>query len=140
MIAEYLLPVLATLLVGALIRTTRPQIAQIIGAEPQFPDPAAPTSSADRTAADLPRAVSTGAFSGAMGGGIAEAPAITLEQYLALAADIKRAERPFGAQDPMPAARRSLQASLGVGGAGQWLERFQRWRREVLGALFVRRH
>jgi hypothetical protein len=140
MIAEYLLPVLATLVVGALIRATRPGIARIIGAALQSPDPAALASSADRMTADLPRAVSTGAFSGAMGGGITEAPSITLEQYRALAADIKRTDRPLGAHDPMPAVRRALQASLGVGGAGRWLERLQRWRREVLGALFVRRH
>jgi hypothetical protein len=135
------LPVLATLLVGALIRATRPGIARIVGAAPQSPDPTASAASgAERAAADLPRAVSVGAFSGAMGGGIAEAPTITLEQYLALAADIKRTDRPLGAHDPMPAVRRALEASLGVGGARRWLEHIQRWRREVLGALFVRRH
>jgi hypothetical protein len=138
MISEYLLPVVTTLMVGALARASRPDIARILGLPPQ--DVAVGTASAPASQpAELPRAISVGAFSGATGGGFTAASAITEENYKTLAADVHRSDWPLGAADPMPVVRRALASTLGADGGAGWQEELKRWQRKLVSSIFPRR-
>jgi hypothetical protein len=145
MITEYLLPVVAALLVGAMTKMTRFGLAAIINGTPGGALDAVPLSGADRMGMQLPRVSGGFGFSGSTGGGSSFAPALVTDHYLALAEDIKRTNRPLGVPDPAIAVRQVIEASLGVPGSGVagsargWLDLMQRWGRATLGGFLPKR-
>jgi hypothetical protein len=144
MISEYLLPVVAALLVGALTMLSRPALAAIINGGPVALD-AIPASGAERQGLQLPRVSGGFGFSGSTGGGSSFIPALATDHYLALAEDILRSDRAPGTTDPTDNVRKVIEVSLGLPDDGtapsdaDWATKMQRWANEVMDALFPRR-
>lgn len=133
MIAEYLLPVVAAMLVGALAKLSRADLEAIIAGAPGWApsDPIAPVADANPGPLQLPRVAGGMGFSGSSGASVDVAgPASAANHYLELAEAIREAGRVPAAPDPAKAARRALAATLGfpvVSMALGWIGRMQRW-------------
>ncbi len=145
MISEYLLPVIAAMLVGALAKTSRFGLETIMNGDPEGPgsDPPAGDSGSN-PALYLPRVSGGVGFSGSTGGAVGFAsPAAAASAYLELAEDIRRADRTPGARDPAAGVRRVLAANLGSSVAPvYWIDRMHKWSIDALNAIFAgwRRH
>ena len=145
MISEYLLPVIAAMLVGALAKTSRAGLETIMNGDPEGPDPDPPADDrGGNPALYLPRVSGGVGFSGSTGGAVGfGSPAAAASAYLELAEDIRRAERTPGMRDPAAAVRRLLAASLGTSVAPtDWMDRMHKWGIDTLNAVLApwRRH
>jgi hypothetical protein len=120
MISEYLLPVVAAMVVGALAKSSRRALERIMGTDDIGDgNPAEPVP-------NLPRVSGGVGFSGSTGGGIVAGTAASHGAYLELAEAVRRAEQNPGASDPAPAVRRALAASLGgASAAAGWIDRLR---------------
>jgi hypothetical protein len=133
MIAEYLLPVIAAMLVGLLAKESRPGLATIAGGEAGggLIDGAAP-GDAGSAPLQLPRVSGGVGFSGSTGGSVTAALPGAPGQYVDLADAIRRGKAPGGAQ----AVRRVLAPIVGNPSSPlAWLARLQRWVARALHAL-----
>jgi hypothetical protein len=129
MIAEYLLPVIAAMLVGALAKLCRPELAAIMG----HSDEGAPSR---QDAFELPRVSGGVGFAGSTGGSASVAsPAGSESYFVELAEDICR---PAGASDLADAVRRVLAANLDltIGPLG-WIRRIGVWSALALNAALA---
>jgi hypothetical protein len=126
MIAEYLLPVVAAMLVGALARQTRPQFGVL--AEVGAAGAAAPEA-ASAAELQLPLAHGGAPFGGSTGGTLRMgAGALPESFYQDLSEDIRSDRRVPGKPDAAAAARRAIVAALDarLSPLG-WTTRLQRW-------------
>jgi hypothetical protein len=130
MIAEYLLPVIAAMLVGLLAKVSRPGLATIAGGPGgDMIDGAGDAASAPL---QLPRVSGGVGFSGSTGGSFTAALPGAPGQYFDLADAIRRGKSPGGAQ----AVRRVLAPIVGNPSSPlAWLARLQRWGARALHAL-----
>lgn len=126
MIAEYLLPVITTVLVGALARETRGKLVSLSTGEPVIEEP---PSDATGGGLQLPLAVGTASFSGSVGGSLrAAGNQAAASHYDEIAAAIGGTGRLPGEPDAAIAVRRIVAAGLGVPlGPIGWMVRLQRW-------------
>ncbi len=126
MIAEYLLPVIATLIVGALARETRGKLVSLSTGEPVIDEPPADATGGGL---QLPLAVGTASFSGSVGGSLrAAGNQAAPSHYDEIAAAIGGTGRLPGEPDAAIAVRRIVAAGLGVPlGPIGWIVRLQRW-------------
>jgi len=134
MIAEYLLPVITTLLVGALARETRGKLVSLSTGEPVIEEPPSDTTGGGL---QLPLAVGTASFSGSVGGSLRVAGnQAAASHYDEIAAAIRGTGRLPGKPDAAIAVRRIIAAGLGVplGPAG-WIVRLQRWGAEAINTV-----
>jgi hypothetical protein len=115
MIAEYLLPAITAMLVGALAKASRPDLERIMGtADDAAVDPPS-DSGANPGSLSLPLVAGGVGFSGSTGGTVSVAgPTDALTHYLELAEEIRRADRAAGAPDTAGAVRRALAPLLGL--------------------------
>jgi hypothetical protein len=133
MIAEYLLPVIASLVVGALARETRGKLVSLSTGEPVIDEP---PSDATGGGLQLPLAVGTASFSGSVGGSLRVAGnQAAARHYDEIAAAIGGTGRLPGAPDATTAVRRIVAAGLGVPlGPIGWMVRLQRRGAGVINA------
>jgi hypothetical protein len=124
MIAEYLLPVVAAMLVGALARASRPGFEQIMRGEADGSDVLA-----DPPPLQLPRVSGGVGFTGSTGGTVSVAAASTTSvAYAELAEDIRRTNEGAKADDAASTVRRALMPFLGRGsGPLVWIRGAQAW-------------
>jgi len=124
MIAEYLLPVVAAMLIGALTRASRPGFEQIMRSEVDCDD-----ALSDPAPLQLPRVAGGAGFSGSTGGSVGLASsAATSTSYAELAEDIRRANEGANTLDAALAVRRVLAPLLGRGsGPLEWIRRVHAW-------------
>jgi hypothetical protein len=136
MIAEYLLPAVAALLVGALAKTCRAQLEAIMGHSNDEPG-AAPQN--DPTPLQLPHVSGGVGFTGSTGGTVRLANYGTSQShYLDLAASIRRPMA--GAPDEVEAVRRVLAPILGLPyGPLGWFRRIGNWSTGALNAAIPSR-
>jgi hypothetical protein len=133
MIAEYLLPVIAAMLVGLLAKSSRADLATIArdaggGSSADAPSPA----EADLPPLQLPRVSGGVGFSGSTGGSVTSTFTGAPGQYADLADAIRRGTVPGGAQ----AVRRILAPFVGSPSSPTaWLARLERWAARALHAL-----
>jgi hypothetical protein len=141
MISEYLLPVIATMLVGAIARVSRPGIEQIIQSDPARvgSDPLSTEAGSNSSALELPRVSGGVGFSGSTGGTISSAgPALASSHYVGLAEDIRSENRPPGANDPAPAVRRMLGTLMGFPASPLgWIDWMHRRSLEAFSAILA---
>jgi hypothetical protein len=125
MIAEYLLPVVAAMLVGALAKLSRPALDEIMGRSPSAADPPSEPSQAPL---ELPRVSGGVGFTGSTGGGSATAgTAAASSHYVELAEDIRRPGR-VGSPDPAERVRQILASILDLSsGPRGWIRRVRTW-------------
>ena len=126
MIGEYLLPVVAAMLVGALGKLCRPELEAIMGrGNADFKDP--PGNESNLGSFDLPRVSGGVGFSGSTGGAVSVAGnAASASHYVALADEIRRPAA--GTADQAQAVRRVLAPILGLSnGPLGWIRRIGSW-------------
>jgi hypothetical protein len=142
MIAEYLLPVIAAMLVGALAKLSRPGLEALMGGDPDGAGarPLSPASEANPAPLQLPRVAGGAGFSGSTGGsGGGASPASAAIHYVELAEDIRREGRAPGAPDPAKAVRRTLDSVLGFPADTRGLiGRIESWGRAAFKAILAR--
>jgi hypothetical protein len=136
MIAEYLIPVVAAMLVGALSKLCRPELEDIMG-HTASNDKASTQSEPSPGPFELPRVSGGVGFTGSTGGTVRVASSLALEShYIELAEDIRRARPP----DPAEPVRRVLAPILGLPlGPLGWLRRIGSWGTGALNATLARR-
>lgn len=134
MIAEYLLPVITTLLVGALARETRGKLVSLSTGQPVIDEPPSDTTGGGL---QLPLAVGTASFSGSVGGSLRVAGnQAAASHYDEIAAAIRGTGRLPGKPDAAITVRRVIAAGLGVPlGPIGWMLRLQRWGVEAINAV-----
>lgn len=136
MISEYLLPVIAAMLVGALAKLSGPALATILKGEEMELDPSA--AGATRIPLHLPRASGGVGFSGSTGLSATGGPTLAANEYEELAETIRRAGGPPDAPDPAPTVRRVLASSLGLPASPlDWIERMHRLTADALNAILA---
>lgn len=139
MISEYLLPVIAAMLVGALARMSRPALDAIAAGDP---DGAADVLSSDnetRRTLHLPRASAGVGFSGSTGGSVGfVAPVSEPSRYLELAEAIENPKLAADGADPADAVRNCLAAYL-ADSAGHPHQPPGKWMLDTLTGLFSNR-
>ena len=134
MIAEYLLPVIAAMLVGLLAKSSRAGLATIAGGETGVGGAIDGTSPPDPPSGplQLPRVSGGVGFSGSTGGSVPGTFTGPPGQYADLADAIRRGKAPGGAQ----AVRRVLAPIVGSPSSpAAWMARLQRWGARTLYAL-----
>jgi len=136
MIAEYLLPVIAAMLIGAMARVSRRELEDImghLGGDDQATSPNDPKAGS----LELPRVAGSAGFTGSTGGTINMASsAAPASHYIELAEDIRRAGA--GVPDPAEAVRRALAPMLGLSlGPLGWFKRFGCWSTGALSAALA---
>lgn len=127
MIAEYLLPVVAAMFMGALSAKTRANLSALARNE-AAPDANAPPAESSAAAIQLPVGRgSSGFFSGSTGIASALVDPARESLYRELADRIRDSGKTPG-RDPLDAARRIMADGLGVRARhAPWLARLQRW-------------
>lgn len=131
MIAEYLLPVVAVLLVGALARLSRDRLEDIMGHTPD----AQASGEAAHTPQHLPLVAGGVGFSGSTGGAFGPLDTAEALHYVEFAERIKGAGGKPPASDPAIAVRKVLGSCLGYGWAPlDWISRAQHWGLETFKA------
>jgi hypothetical protein len=129
MIAEYLLPVVAAMFMGALAAKTRANLLALARND-DLPARAAEPAEASAPAMQLPVGRgSSGFFSGSTGiaSGVGADPARE-SLYLELAERIRDGGKAPGMRDPLSAARQIMAEGLGVRARhAPWFARLQRW-------------
>ncbi len=142
MISEYLLPVIATMLVGAVAKASRPGIETIIKSDPARAgsDPLSTERGSNTGSLELPRVSGGVGFSGSTGGTAAMMNnAFASSHYVELAEEIRRANRPPGVADPAPAVRRMLASILGYSSNPlDWIGRMQTRTLQSFNAILAR--
>jgi hypothetical protein len=133
MIAEYLIPVVAAMLVGALAKLCRPELEDIMGHTAN--EEASTQSEPGSGPFELPRVSGGVGFTGSTGGTVSVASSLALEgHYIELAEDIRRARPP----DPAEPVRRVLAPILGLPlGPLGWLRRIGSWGTDTLNAALA---
>ena len=134
MIAEYLLPVIAAMLVGLLAKSSRGGLATIARGDAGGGSPTEATAPPDAGSAplQLPRVSGGVGFSGSTGGSVTASFIGAPGQYADLADAIRRGKVPGGAQ----AVRRVLAPIVGSPSSPTvWLARLRRWGARTLHAL-----
>jgi hypothetical protein len=129
MIAEYLLPVIAAMMVGLLAKVSRPGFETIIGGAPGGASASGNTSGeANSVSLQLPRVSGGVGFSGSTGGSAGvTSSAVASSHYIELAEDIRRGDRTPSTPDPAEAVRRVLAPIMGFPSSPiGWLDRM-RW-------------
>ena len=137
MIAEYLLPVIAAMLVGALAKASRTGLEGLMRDDPDAPD-----SEPSPVIARLPQVAAAGmGFSGSTGGSVGLASPVAISsRHEELAESIRLAGRVPGATDAAEATRRVLAPILGGPKSPfDWIGRLRAWGRSVLNAAPGRR-
>lgn len=138
MIAEYLLPAVAVLLVGTLARVSRSGLESIMSLAPGGAPPTAAANESGHEPQHLPRVAGGVGFSGSTGGSVTLADAPTSSYYLELAESIRRADGTPGTPDPAIGVRRVLASSLGFAtGPLGWVSRMQRWGMDAVKAALA---
>lgn len=134
MIAEYLLPVVAAMLIGALAKACRPELEEIMGHAPGE-GALAPQSDPNAGAYDLPRVSGGVGFSGSTGGTLSvPSPIVSESHYIELAQDIRRGDT----SDVAEAVRRVLAPALDLPfGTISWLKRFGNWSASTFNAALA---
>jgi hypothetical protein len=130
MIAEYLLPVVAAMFMGALAAKTRAGLAVLMsnGDAPDVP-PAEPSAPAPQF--PIGRG-SSGFFAGTAVGTAVGANPAREAMYLEFAERIRQGEKP-GKPDPLGATRRVMAEGLGVRARhAPWFARVQKWGTDAL--------
>jgi hypothetical protein len=137
MISEYLLPVIAAMLVGALMRLTRQDFEMLLEGEPAG-GMAPPEAGADAPL-QLPNVAGGYGFSGSTSGSSPTvAPDTTSARYAELAEAIRRTDPASGGADPAEAVRGVLAAGLGLSLTPlDWMTRIQKWSVTTLNAVFA---
>jgi hypothetical protein len=135
MIAEYLLPVLAAMLIGALAKLCRPEIEEIMrqtSTEPII------SSEPGQGTIELPRVSGGVGFSGSTGGSVRIASAgAHASHYDALAEDIRRVGG-LRSRDAAETVRVVVASVLGLPpGPLGWMRRLQLWSSSVLSAAIA---
>ncbi len=131
MIAEYLLPVVAAMFMGALAAKTRAGLAVLMsnGDAPDAP-PAEPSAPAPQF--PIGRG-SSGFFAGTAVGTAVGANPAREAMYLEFAERIRRGEEKSGKPDPLGATRRVMAEGLGVRARhAPWFARMQKWGTDAL--------
>jgi hypothetical protein len=133
MIAEYLLPVIAAMLVGLLAKSSRAGLAPIArDASGGPPDDGTSPPDAGSAPLQLPRVSGGVGFSGSTGGSVTASFTGAPGQYADLADAIRRGKVPGGAQT----VRRVLAPIVGSPSSPTaWVARLQRWGVKALHAL-----
>jgi hypothetical protein len=135
MIAEYLLPVLAAMLIGALAKLCRPELEEIMrqtSTEPII------SSEPGQGTIELPRVSGGVGFSGSTGGSVRIASAgAHASHYDALAEDIRRVGG-LRSRDAAETVRIVVASVLGLPpGPLGWMRRLQLWSSSVLSAAIA---
>jgi hypothetical protein len=132
MIAEYLLPVVAAMFMGALAAKTRAGLSVLMrnGDAPGAEPPAEPSASAPQY--PIGRG-SSGFFAGTAVGTAVGANPAREAMYLEFAERIRRGEEKTGKPDPLGATRRVMAEGLGVRARhAPWFARVQKWGADAL--------
>jgi hypothetical protein len=130
MIAEYLLPVVAALFVGALARLSRSSLETLAG----YPEGAADAAQPVAASQDLPLAGGGAGFSGSTGATFGPLNTIGPSRYLVLSESINRADGRVAALDPAVAVRKVLASNLGYAASPlDWIARAHRWGIDAIG-------
>jgi hypothetical protein len=140
MIAEYLLPVVAAIFIGALSAKTRSSLFALMHGTADAAASAQALYEGSAAAQQFPVGWSGGSFSGSSGGAtrIGGNPA-TENLYVTLAAEIRSTTHAPGKPDPLHAARRAMTDGLGVRARrAPWLARLQRFGEDALKTASVR--
>jgi hypothetical protein len=137
MIAEYLLPAVTAMLIGALAKASRDALDRIMGNATDGADPPPTQSEASPGALSLPLVAGGVGFSGSTGGTVNVAgPTAASSHYLELAEKIRHANRTAGEPDPAVAVRRALEPFLGSPpGPFAWFHWFAAWSTATLNAV-----
>jgi len=138
MIAEYLLPVIAAMLVGALAKASRTGLEGLMRDDADAPSDSEPSP----VIARLPQVAAGGmGFSGSTGGSVGLASPVAISsRHAELAESIRLAGRVPGATDAAEATRRVLAPILGGPKSPfDWIGRLRAWGRSVLNAAPGRR-
>jgi len=141
MISEYLLPVVAAMLIGIIARQGGPAMDGVmlaaLGEAPPPPDGGEGGSDSNAGQLPLPRAGGGAGFTGSTG--VVRNEAITVldsGRYDELAEMIKRGPLAPGDPDPAKAVRRALASTLGFPTHPLlWVGRIQRWGQDTFKAL-----
>jgi hypothetical protein len=133
MIAEYLLPAVAAMLIGALAKETRPGLEAIMGRH-------APESgeepSSEGAAPHLPSVAGGVGFSGSTGGTLTVLPHEVAPHYLQLAEAVRKSDTAAGMKDPAVAVRGIIATALDVAlGEPEWIRRLRSWGETMLNTL-----
>jgi hypothetical protein len=137
MIAEYLLPVAAVLLVAALARLSRDRLEDIMGHTREENQSGGADGTAE-AAQHLPLVAGGIGFSGSTGGTFGPLDADSASHYVELAQRIKRAEGRPPASDPAIAVRKVIASCLGYGPiARDWFSRVQSIWLDVIKTAFA---
>jgi hypothetical protein len=133
MIAEYLLPAVAAMLIGALAKETRPGLEAIMG----WHTPAhGGRQSTDGAAPHLPSVAGGVGFSGSTGGTLTVQSNEVASHYLELAEAIRSADGASGVTDPAVAVRGIIATALDVSlGEPAWVRRVRNWGESMLNTL-----
>jgi hypothetical protein len=135
-ITEYLLPVIAAMLVGALTKMCHPELEDIMG-HVRGDGAAAGDTDPNVSSLELPRVAGGVGFSGSTGGTVGVAgSAASASHYIKLAEEIRRAGA--GGPDPAEAVRLALAPNLGLSrGARGWIRRLGLWSTGALNAALA---
>ncbi len=132
MIAEYLLPVVAAMLVGALAKLSRPALEEIMGRTADVGD-LPPQSDPHQGQLQLPRVSGGVGFSGSTGGSVAVAGAAASSSHYLELAEVIRRGAPAPSADPAEAVRHALASMLDLpAGPLGWIRRLQAWGRTAI--------
>jgi hypothetical protein len=139
MIAEYLLPAVTAMLMGALAKASRPGLEHIMGTAADAAVDPPSDSSTSPGSMSLPLVAGGAGFSGSTGGTVSVAgPTAASSHYLELAEEIRRADRTGGAPDPSPVVRRVLEPILGLPpGPFAWIHWMVTWSIGTLDAVLA---
>lgn len=138
MITEYLLPVIASMLVGALAKLSRADLDAIAGSDSQATAPEGLSGDGGTSAGtvQLPLVAGGAGFSGSTGGTVSMTDTAP-SRYAELAEEIRRTARAPGTPDPAAPVRRTLESALGLPTTpAGWINRMQGWSLGVLDAMF----
>jgi len=139
MIAEYLLPAVTAMLVGALAKVSRPGLEHIMGNAADGANLPSAQSEANPGSLPLPLVAGGAGFSGSTGGTVSVAgPAAASSHYLQLAEEIRRTDPTASASDPAEAVRRTLAPILGLPhGPFAWIHWIATWSTGALNAVLA---
>lgn len=129
MIAEYLLPVVAAIFVGALAAQTRSGLFALMHGTADAAATAQASFEGSAAAMQFPVGRGSGSFSSSASGVARTGGSPATESlYLTLADEIRSTTHAPGKPDPLDAARRVVAGALGVSWRpGAWIERLRRW-------------
>lgn len=140
MISEYVLPVVAVLIVGALAKASRGPIEGVMRRIPNLMTAALPAPDNDPKPQPLPVVAGGDGFSGITGSLSSEASEeARARRYDDLAEIIRLAERASDDYDPAKAVRRILTSILGFSTSPRiWAGRLQQWALEIFQSFLAR--